>query len=186
MKTILTINLPEYILSPDCDFDDCGSMVDRLIEEYFSQEPIVIRAIGLCEHGGLTLDELVNKVLDTGTDKYDNDRISIFEEDFNSYQFDFHGCAYRFVKGKLKSFSPDNCQSEMGSTFRAFYEHAPTDRGYPVRIDLILIYKLKFLEHIEPMNDDISDYEKLLVSYLFRFINQKEKLSALSGIIRIL
>jgi len=71
---IIKIHLPEYHLNKKPDYLKLGKKVDELLERSFPDGKYILRAIGSDDHSGLSIDELAEIVLKTGTDKYDPNR----------------------------------------------------------------------------------------------------------------
>ncbi len=71
---VYTISLPEYKIEPQTDWLAVGRKLDSLITTHFEGKWLAIRAIGLIDHPGRSLDDLVSTILELGTDKYDPQR----------------------------------------------------------------------------------------------------------------
>jgi len=178
MKTkIILISLPEYTIDKQPDYNYLGLQIDKVIEENFIGKDIAIRAISLTDHPQFSLDELVKIILELGTDKYDPNRKGVCHEEFEPYCADFQ--AGFCTVGK-------NCAGEGADMIKKFYENVLLDRGYRLRIDLLLIYDLNQLVRAEKIDKEKPDVDARLEPYLFRFKNPENKKESLIGIIKIL
>ncbi|MFA6254344.1 MAG: hypothetical protein WC640_03835 [Candidatus Paceibacterota bacterium] len=174
---ILTISLPGYTIDSKPDYIGLGRKIDEVVEDNFVGQKIAIRAISSADHPNLSLDDLAQIILETGTDKYDPERKGVSHEEFKPYHADLQASACEVIKGQV---------NEGTDIIQKFYENAPLDRGYALRIDLLLIYDLDQLVQAEKVELDKPGTHPRLEPYLFRFKNPDHKLEALLGIIKIL
>lgn len=135
----IDVVLPGYDVAGEIDYEGLGARVDRILER-LPDGDYVQRAIGVQDHPGLTVDDLAARVLAHGTDRTDPDRRSVFDDDFSDYAFDLHGSAFSVRHGHLV-FEPDGFASCFAETIYDFHRRAPIDRGYAVRVDLVLVYR---------------------------------------------
>jgi len=177
MPKILAISLPEYTIDSKPDYVGLGRKIDEVIENNFSGQKIAIRAIGSADHPNLSLDDLAQTILEKGTDKYDSKRKGVSPEEFAPYHADLQASVCDVVKGQV---------NEGSDIIQKFYENAPLDRGYALRIDLLLIYDLEQLVQAEKVELDKPGTHPRLEPYLFRFKNPDRKPEALLGVIKIL
>lgn len=176
-KPILVfLSLPEYTIDTKPDYS-IGQQVDKVIKENFDVKGIIIRALSSSDHPQYSFDELIEVILEKGTDKYDPNRRGVAHEEFEPYQADFQGGAFEI---------DDKTGSMFGGAMRNFYENAPIDRGYPLRIDLLLIYDKNQLIQAEKVDKDKPGVSPHLEPYLFRFKDSNHKQEALLGIVKIL
>ena len=82
--------------------------------------------------------------------------------------------------------SSDHPNLEFGDTIWHFYEHTLFDRGYAVRIDVLLFYDPKHLRKARKFNKTSKGVRKGLGNYLYKFNDPKHKKDALVGIVKIL
>lgn len=172
--SVLTISLPEYKPNEKPDVLKIGPKLDNLLEKNFYGRSIVIRCISIQDHRGKTLDELADIVLQTGTDKYDATRKGIgyhigLEQ---GKHIDFFGTPAEIT---------DHTDIFTLELLNDFYHGAQGDRGYHLRIDLVMIYdstKLTLVEHL--YGDDIEESDG------FVFNDPDRKADALLGIIKVL
>lgn len=177
MKTkIISLSLPDYTIDAKPNYVNLGSKIDKVIEDNFDGKDIAIRALSSTDHPQYTLDELVKIILEKGTDKYDPNRKGVGHEDFKPYCVDLQ--AGFCTVGK-------NHFGEGADIIKKFYENVLLDRGYRLRIDLLLIYDLHQLTQAKKDSDKPGVHPRL-EPYLFRFKNPKNKQRALLGIIKLL
>lgn len=145
-KKVFRILVPEYTIEEKPDYVKIGKKVDAFIEQNFEDGKYVIRAIGHQDHPDLSLNELIDVIVEIGTDKYDEGKKSLFDDEFLMYEYDFHAGFVEIKNGKLLENSNDDYPTCFGDIIYHFYEHAPIDRGYAVRVDLLLVYDFDKLE----------------------------------------
>jgi hypothetical protein len=172
---VLSIPLPGYRVDSEPDYS-LGVQVDRVIRDHFDVRRIIVRAISSADHVPLTLDELAQVILEEGTDKYDPDRRGVAYEEFEPYHADLQGGTFEIGKGESSFF---------GGVMKHFYKDAPSDREYPLRIDLLLIYDRDQLVRADRPDPGRPRVRYPLESFLFRFKNPDRKRGALLGIVKI-
>jgi hypothetical protein len=168
---VYSINIPEYRLDQKPDYQMVGRKMDEAIQQYFSDREIALRCLSLADHPGQTMDSLVETIQRLGTDRYDPDRKGVLHDFYKDRGVDMFAGPHDFTKGA----------QALADTVENFYEGALQDRGYRVRIDLILVYDPKQLEFV-PVDYGNGDYG----NDAFRFKNPEEKRKALIGIIKVL
>jgi hypothetical protein len=183
---IIEIHLPEYDIKKRPNYTKLGKMVDRIIEQSFPDGKYILRALSSDDHPYLTLDKLAEIILKTGTDKYDAKRKGVCHEEFSGYDYDIQAGTFTIKNGKLVIPEDYKYKTEFGDVMWHFYEHAPLDRGYPLRIDLLLIYDPKQLMRARKFHPQARGVRRGLNNYLYKFKNPTKKKDALLGIIKIL
>lgn len=171
---IISISIPEYTIDTQPDYRAIGDKLDKVLEENFNDKEVAIRALSTMDHSQFTLDELARVIVDKGTDKYDPNRKGV--EGFEDYDVDFQA-GFGTVGKDLKGEGADIIQK--------FYENTLLDRGYRLRIDLLLIYNLNQLTKAEKHTEKEGVHSRL-EPYLFKFKNPENKPQALIGIVKIL
>lgn len=174
---VYTIDLPEYRAEPDTDWLAVGRKLDRLIETHFADQRLAVRAIGLVDHPQRSIDDLVTTVLELGTDRYDPDREGLYYEHPGTDTL--YAGPYAVTPDGLRSLRAqhEGLASAMAWLVEIFYDGALADRGYPVRLDLLLLYAL---DRLEPLGDQQPEE-----SCYFGFRDPGRKRDALLGLIRI-
>ena len=182
----LTIELPEYRLDRDLDYEILGQTVDGAIAEALPDGEYVVRAISSDDHPGKSRGELATLILESGTDKYDPSRLEVAHADFRAYDHDFHGGRFRVTNHRLE---PDHGQvlsTMFGDVAYHFREYAPLDRGYPVRVDLLLIYRTTHLAPASRVDEEGPEQRESLTRNLFKFRSPERKLDALAAVVSLL
>ena len=181
---VVEIGVPEYKIDAKPDYMAVGIKVERVIGASFEDGQYVIRAIGSSDHAGKSLDNVVAIILTLGTDKYDPARKEV--GDFAAYNHDFQGSFVEIAQGKLIGDEDDVLASVFGDIVYHFYEYTPFDRGYPARIDILMLYHADKLELARPVNGTAPRVREDLERYLYRFKDPSSKTEALAGIVKIL
>lgn len=174
---IISLPLPDYNIESQPDYKTVGEKIDNVLAENFNGKGVAIRALSLTDHPKLTLDEFSDLIIQTGTDKYDKERTGVDHEAFVPYQPDFHAGFCTVGKNHI---------GEGADFIKKFYENATLDRGYRLRIDLLLIYDLNQLTQANKIDENKPSIPSHLEPYLFRFKYPDQKPDALLGIIKIL
>ena len=180
---VLEIILPEYQIDQEIGYDQIGEKIDTLVQSSLKDGVYVERSVGLKDHPGLTTDSLANLIIKHGTDKYDPDRKSIFDEEFSCYQFDIHASEFQIKNRVLVVDVEHDLHTYFGQNIYCFHKFAPIDRGYPVRIGVSMIYDKQYLlppKKIRECDQQITRYSK----YLYRF-NGHAPHKGLKAIIKI-
>jgi hypothetical protein len=169
---VYTISLPEYRIEPQTDWLAVGRKLDGLIQTSFPEKRIAIRCVGLIDHPGRSLDDLVAIILETGTDRYDPLRKGVHPEFYRDVTDIFAGPAIVTADGlQTLRAGREPIPSVMGETVELFFDGTLADRGYSIRLDILMIYALDQLE-----GEDV----------LYRFKYPDRKQEALLGVIKIL
>lgn len=175
---IVEVSIPEYTLENKPDYKVVGEKVDKVISENFEGR-FLARSLSIMDHPQYTLDELVDIIVRTGTDKYDPNRKGVAHETFGAYDLDLQAGEIVVKDGKVISepFSED---------VRRFYENTLLDRGYRLRIDLIVLYDpSKFIRAVKVIPEHPGT-DAHLEEYLWKFKDKENKPQAVVGIVKIL
>ena len=183
---IIEIKVPEYNIKTKPNYIKIGKKVDKILEKSFPDGKYILRAISSDDHPRLSLNQLANIVLKTGTDTYDPKRKAVCHEEFSGYDYDIQAGTIKIKDSKLVIPKSYKYKSEFGDIVYHFYEHTPLDRGYAVRIDLLLIYNPKKLRKSRKKSAEAKSVKRELSKYLYKFKNPKNKRDALLGIVKIL
>jgi len=181
---VIEVHLPEYNLKKKPNYLKLGKKVDSVLEKGFSDGKYILRAISSEDHKGLSLDKLADIVLRNGTDKYNPKRKGVCHDEFSGYDYDIQAGTFKIKKGKL-IVEGNDYPSVFGDIVYHFYEHTPLDRGYPLRIDLLLIYDPAKLKKARKVNQKAPPIRRKLINFLYKFKNPKNKKDALLGIVKI-
>lgn len=175
---IVEISIPEYTLDVQPDYQAVGEKVDTAIGKNFEGR-FLARCLSLIDHPQYSLDEFVDVIVRTGTDKYDPNRKGVAHETFGAYDLDLQAGEIIVENGKVVSepFSED---------VRRFYENTLVDRGYRLRIDVVVLYDPEQFIRAKKIDDNHPGTDAHLEEYLWKFKNSSNKPEALKGIIKIL
>jgi len=177
-QKVVTVSIPEYTIDTQPDYAVVGAKIDKVLSDNF-EGTFLLRALSITDHPQYNLDELTNIVLNTGTDKYDPNRKGVAHEEFEPYRPDIQAGEIIIKNGEVvgESFSED---------VRRFYENTLSDRGYRLRIDLLVLYDPEQLVQAEKVDHTKPSTQPHLEQYLWRFKNPENKSEAVTGIIKIL
>ncbi len=170
MKPVYLVSVPEYNLAQKPDYEKIGNTIDEEIKKNFSDKHIATRCLSMQDHPNMTIDTLIEYIDKNGTDKYDIGKKMSVAHDFYTEKGVELFASPIFVSPQLK---------HMSEVIKDFYEGALEDRGYAVKIDLILVYNLDKLELIPIQYDDGIGNDA------FKFKNPKNKQEAVLGFIKI-
>jgi hypothetical protein len=177
-QKIISISIPEYTIDHQPDYQTIGQKIDKAIQENFEGK-YLLRALSMLDHPQFKIDELVNIILTTGTDKYDPARKGVSHEEFEPYKPDLQAGEIIIQNGKLIGES-------LSEDVRRFYENTLLDRGYRLRIDLITLYDPEQMIPAEKVDHTKPSTDKHLEQYLWRFKNPEHKPLAVKGVVKIL
>ena len=183
---IVAVSVPEYSVEKKPDYLKIGKKVDEVIERNFGDGKYIYRAIGKDDHPALSLDDLVAIILESGTDKYDGERKGVCHDQFSVYDYDIQAGSFDIKGSRIVIDDTDKYPTLFGDTICDYYENAPLDRGYPVRIDILIIYDSDMLELAEPKIPGTTGLDPHLEKYLYKFKDRSSKNEALLGIVKIL
>lgn len=175
---VITISLPEYSIDTKPNYSAIGSRIDKAIQENF-EGTFLVRALSITDHPQYTLSQLADIILNSGTDKYDPERIGVAHEEFEPYHADLQAGEVVVENGQLKGES-------FSEQIRLFYENTLIDRGYRLRIDLLVFYDPNQMVKAEKIDSKKPGVELHLEKYLWRFKDPAHKRNALKGIIKVL
>ena len=138
---ILELALPEYTIEHEPDAVAIGAKIDALLCEHFPVREVILRGLSLRDHPGLELDAFIATIAKLGTDRYDGGRTGIGYHVGNGRTIDFFGLP-AILTGR---------KPIAERLIHDFYHSALEDRGYRVRLELIMVYdrsKLLMVEHL--------------------------------------
>lgn len=166
---IITIDVPEYNVDIEPDHNAIGGKVDAVIKEHFMGQRILIRGVGSIDHKDRSVDDLVEIIQSTGTDRYDPERTGDRYTNREGKHFDI--CALR------RRISPRS--KIFWQLSWSFYGSPLKERGYSVRVDIVTIYNPKMLRSVfyTPLNKD----KLMRDGFVFKYPNNKA--DAILGII---
>jgi len=165
---ILEIDLPGYDVKEKPDWESLGEKIDVAIRKNFSGR-IAVRCLGVKDHPGKTVDEMIELIRQLGTDRYDPKRVGNGYENVENRKIDIFALDYD-IKEDTKI---------MDNMIKSFYVYPIEDGQDPVRIDIVLIYdcsKLKNVPHTYKGREDVK---------IDGFIFTGDPKDALLGIIKV-
>jgi len=174
---VYTLDLPEYKIDSKPDYAAIGPKIDRFIETHFPGRRIALRGIFLDDHPDLSRDQLVATILELGTDRYDPERKSMHHEHYAEIGVDIHAVSFE-VTDRLRALEDEDyiaAPSPMGEFATDFFESALAERGYSLRMDILIAYDLDQL---------VAVHREYLQGYAFRDPTRKQ--AALLGLVNIL
>jgi hypothetical protein len=134
-----TIDLPQYQVDSEPHYRAIGRIFDDELKNYFLGQSLVIRGIASSEHPGKTVDELIEIIKNTGTDRYNPERKGDRYENSEGKRIDFFAFPVRV----------DQNMEFFHQMIWGFYHSAKAVHGYPVRIDIVTIYDAAQLQQVE-------------------------------------
>ena len=170
---IYKISLPEYDVKEKPDWVKIGAKIDVLIKKHFIGQRVAIRCLGSSEHPDKSLNDLINIIKKTGSDRYDKNRKGDRYENVGNKHIDFF--AIDFNVG-LKT-------TMLEKFIEPFWTWPPIlHKKQPLRIDVVIIYDLSKLKRVIHQYDGRDDIKK----DGFVFKNPKNKSDAIKAIVKIL
>lgn len=170
---VYTVHLPNYnFKNGEPDHKAISKPIDDELRKHFTGQKILIRGLGSHEHPGKSVDELIDIIKTTGTDRYDPKRIGDRYTNVGDKYFDL--CALRrTISDRSKIF---------WQLSWSFYNSPLKERGYPVRVDILTIYDPKQLKAVtySPVG-----HAGRIMRDGFVFRNPDDKATAILGIIKI-
>ena len=183
---IIEVHIPEYHLNTKPDYLKVGRKVDTEIEKNLPDGHYVYRAIGKDDHPDLSLNRLMETILKLGTDKYNPKRKEVCFEEFCMYDHDLQAGSFDIKNHKIVLDDSYEYPSMFGDTVKKFYENALLDRGYRVRIDVLIIYDAHKLVRAKKIDPKAESARPELEECLYKFKDPDNKQDALTAIIKIL
>ena len=120
----------------------------------------------------------MNTILELGTDRYDPNRKSIHHDHYAPHGVELHAVECE-VTDKLRHVGNDEDYLAASSIFAEFlmdfYESALGERGYSLRIDILMAFDLEQL---------VAVPEGASMGYAFKYPDRKQE--ALLGVVNIL
>jgi hypothetical protein len=171
MMKLVTHHIPEYTVDQGPDHKAIGQKVDEVLKQHFMGQTVLIRGLGSQEHPGKSVDELIEIIKTTGTDRYDPKR---------------QGDRYANDQGKhIDLFALRRTISPRSKIFWqlswSFYQSPLKERGYPVRVDILVIYDPAAFKSVlyQPTGRPHVKRDGLV------FRNPDDKAAAILGIIKL-
>lgn len=190
---VFTVKIPEYNLEQSPDFSKIGAKLDNILKENFPGKWLAVRGVSLQDHPGRSLAWLVEKIKEIGTDRYDPKRKGVLESLDTEFSIELHAIPMMYNNEMVcPHYSGERCEtgSAIGELLNDFVVGAVVDRGYALRIDVLMLYDLDQLKSAPltwtdkgPTRTDIPIL--LQETCTFQFKDPANKRRALLGIITI-
>lgn len=167
----ITIPTPDYKVDSEPDYKAIGKLIDDELKKHFMGRKILLRGMGSQEHPNKTVEELVETIADTGTDRYDSNRIGDRYENIENKHID------------LFAFPAEVTPSlELGwQVIYGFYHSAIGIHGRPTRIDILTIYDAEQFETVEHQYEGHKDIKR--DGFTFKYSENKKQ--AVLGILKL-
>lgn len=167
----LELTLPDYTTETEPDHKAIGKPVDDLLKEHFMGETILIRALGSMEHPEKSVDDLIEIIRRDGTDRYDPERVGDRYANIHSKNIDLYALK--------RTISPNS--KIFWQLSWSFYQSPLKTRGYPVKLDILVIYDLKQLKAVVHQPEGHPHVKR--DGFVFR--DPENKAKAVKGIIKL-
>lgn len=171
MIQILHVSVPDYTIALEPDHKFIGKIIDDVIRYNFADKTIIVRGISSQAHPGMSLDRLIQTIVQNGTDRYNSHQSGDRYENIQNKHIDLFAFR-RKVTPRMKLFKDISW---------GFYHGAKEIHGRPVRIDLLLIYDATQMKAVVHQYAGRTDVKR--DGYVFR--NPDDKAGALLGIVKI-
>jgi hypothetical protein len=146
---IIAVSLPDYRVEQEPDSEAIGLRLDAAIARRFPARRLAVRGIGLVDHPGWSAQALIETIRVQGTDRYDPSRRGIHADFYADYAIDLFATPCEVLGDQLISRNDPDIPSVMGQLLSDFYDGAMADRGYPIRLDLLLLYDREQLTEVD-------------------------------------
>lgn len=135
----LNIEIPKAYYDCKPDFSKIGKKIDTVLKQNFLGQDVVIRALGSQEHKSKNIDEMIEIIRKIGHDKYDPKRKGDRYENIEGKRIDFFALPFKIEKN-----------GHYAEQFlEPFYFWPIHERGYPVRVDILIVYNPSGLSAVE-------------------------------------
>jgi hypothetical protein len=167
MTKVISVHMPDYHRSKTVDHEKVGGTVHQYIKQHFSGKKIVLRGLDSGEHPDLVVDELVDRIAQHGTDRYDSGKGG---RGYSKHdEIELFGIQY----------DVDNGERTVKTLVRKFHEANAEKRGVPVKMDVYMVYDADYLENIPATKEGKPVIDQ------FKFKDPKKKKDALKAIIKL-
>lgn len=167
---VFTVNLPEYKVDTEPNHKVIGKIVDDCLREHFLGQTVVVRGLSSDEHQK-SVDELIEIIKRSGTDRYDPERVGDRYENIKDKHIDLFAFRRKITK-RTQLFKDLSW---------GFYHGAIAIHGKPVRLDILTIYDASQLKAVVHQYEGRTDTKR--DGFVFR--NPSDKVGALKAVIKI-
>ncbi|MEK6955665.1 MAG: hypothetical protein AABW52_03320 [Nanoarchaeota archaeon] len=156
------------------DADKIGAKIDNCIRKYFLGKHVGIRVLGSNEHPGKSVNDLIKIIKKIGHDRYDPKRKGDRYENVQNRKIEIF--AFDYVINKTDEY--------LKYYIEPFFCWCIEDRGYPTKIDIVIIYDMKQLEAV-PHHYKGREHEEIKTDG-FVFKNPERKSESVLAFIKVL
>lgn len=167
---VYKIDLPQYKIDTEPDHKAIGKIVDDVLKKYFLGKTVLVRGLGSQEHPEKSIDDLIEIIKETGSDRYDKKRSGDRYENIGNKHIDLFALR-RKITLSTKLF---------WQLSWSFFNFPPKSRG-PIRVNILVIYKAEKLKAVVHRYEGRTDTKR--DGFIFK--DSKNKQQAVLGIIRI-
>lgn len=168
MITPLELDCPDYAFGKDLDLSKVSQCINKILVSHFKDKTIVIRGIQSEKHT-MSKDQLVQHIIDTGSDRYETDSTNAVEVSDKPIDLFGYACTVKHTPIVLP-------------ILEGFHKWKPKSLERPQRkVDIWVIYDAKKLKNVEYLHGQYGVRAK--DGYVFK--DQSNKPGALLGVILI-
>ncbi len=154
--------------------DRIGIKIDACIKKYFLGKHVGIRVLGSNEHHGKSINSLIKIIKTIRHDRYDPKQKGDRYENIQNKKIEIFAFDYKIRKNGVY----------LKYYIEPFFSWCIEDRGYPVKINIIIIYDMKKLK-VVPHHYKEREHEKIKTDgFVFKYSHKKSE--AVLGIIKVL
>ena len=126
---VYTVSAPDYRVDAEPKHTAVGKQIDTALHEHFLGETVVVRAVTSRAHPNIPIGQLIEKIRELGTDRYDPDRAGDRYENIGGKQIDFFGFRRKVGWATQKSASSELLPAARGIDDWVKRRTRPTQRS---------------------------------------------------------
>ena len=154
------------------DFERVSQRLIDFLRQHFLEERIGLRLISSSAHENKSLQDLIEIIRKTGTDRYDPHRKGDRYDNLDQLHIDFF--ALNLLIGKTEE------EVSIEHALESFYYYPILNQGTPIKIDLGIIYDI---HKIRPVHHRYLGREEEIKKDGFVFVDPFNKQEAIKAII---
>jgi hypothetical protein len=167
MTKVIEVAMPEYKRDYEVDHEKVGGTVHSHIKKHFAGKKVVVRALDSSDHHPLTINKLVDNIVEHGTDRYDPHVKGV---DYDKHEdIDVFGIQY----------DVDSDPRTMPKLVRKFHDAFKERRKKPAKIDVYMVYDADYLENVPETKEGVQKQDQ------FKFKDASKKKKALKAVIKL-
>ena len=168
---LIELNIPDYDVKDEPDYKAIGRLIDDELKKHFMGKEILLRGIGSRQHPDKTVDEVINIIKHTGTDRYDPERIGDRYENIENKHIDLFAFSAKVTHDLELAWQ----------VIYGFYHSSIAVHGSPVHVDILTIYDASQMTEVVHQYEGRDDIKR----DGFAFNSSANKCVALLGVIKI-